>query len=234
MHGNTLVDGHVTGVHDHRHAAVDRQVILCRINILRANDRQLDRHCDGINGKVASRSKLCTAGTLEIILFNIARLKIEHESRRISQERNSTILDANTANVDRHVRIFYGTCTQSQRNLNILHIILGHGEDTFSVINQACSCATATPILQLEAFINRSSTQCFHTASTSNITPCRQRCSTVQGNLAAPLHHNETNTARRMAIVAHLGRLLTIHAQIAHNRQVCTISHGKRTRGSRL
>ena len=85
----------------------------------------------------------------------------------------------------RHIQLFCRSVFKCDRSLNILHIILRHGENLLTVVPQTVQCCTAPELRELEAFLNCSAVFGCNRAVAGNVAVSIKICPAVQCYRAA-------------------------------------------------
>ena len=225
LEGNILRHGNGTAaVHGNSHVAVDGQNIVLGVNSLATKHTQLHAQAQALNRNITHHIDHQSAGSLVIILDDMPAGNIEHTVG--ANKGNSTALNTGQRNTNGHITIFCCASFQSHGHFHILHIVLGHGENSLLISNHARGVVAAAPVHNLEALVYGTAVLDGNRAAALNVTPGIQFTAVIDGNAAARFHLDEAAGTNRTTLTA-AGFLCSRKAQRTVNHNVRTIGHGQ-------
>ena len=219
---NILIDRDITGYHFNRHVILNTQLI-----VLGVDAGGTDSHIDGGNGYIAISRDHQAVGVFVIILDNVAVCQVEHSSTLCNKcNRRTEILFRHE---NRGIRVFRRSGPDSQRNLDVLEIILGKRE--YSVIHIG-GLGTAAEVHDLEVFIHLGTAVCNNRTAAGDETVCIKRTAVIDGDGAVLSHINTADRICGGTAVEFTSLCIIMFCRKADctvNGNICTFCHGKHT-----
>ena len=222
---------YITGLCRHRHVAGDGQVEVRGVNGGTAQACQPHRHCDGADRDIALNCKFRSAGRLIEVFHDRSAVQRKHSAFG-TNDSHITGLHAKQCNRNRHSRFLDSTCLQGQGHLDILQIVLGHGEYRMGLIGSHGGGNIAAAVVRnLEGFIDLCAAFRGYGTGTGDIAPGIQGSPAIDGNGTAGFHMDSASRSGNTTVVAvfHFCTLAAAHRNRTVYGNLRTARHGQRT-----
>ena len=220
-----LLDGDFTaGLDTDSHVVVQGQVIVSGIQ---AGD--CNRHRNGRHGYSTIQFHNQAVGAAIIPLGNGTTAHAEHGTAGTNEgQAQAIVIGSNNLHGDVGIALFNCTGFQSQRNLNILDIVLAHGEDT---VTHTGGLAAATVVHELETLVDGGIALGSDRTGTGNEAPGIQRTTAGHGDGRAFSHVNAAGGTggRTGGLTCLAGNHLAGEAQLTVDGNVSAFCHVQST-----
>ena len=227
--GQILGNIDLTADYLHRQVVGNRQHKLTGLDGYATHQTQFHADVDFFHGHVAINLINLTVFGFVVVLDQITGINGEEAVR--SNEGNLRTLNANHTNRSAGVTLFHSTGVQYHGDFDILNVVLVHGEDLVAMVRgNGTGRRTATPVRNLESFIDSTGAKDFHLTGAHHVAPGIEVGTAVDGNLTALSHLDKAN---RTVHAAHNGAgTACVHgtgnADGTGHGDICTAGHVQR------